>query len=950
MSPRPRRWISLLVTLTFALIGAIPSALATGPNVAFYYGHDIPVNSLGVFDWLVVEADNVDEQQQAALQAAGSELFAYLSVGEVARSRPWHGEIKAEWIRGENPAWASDIMDLSSDGWRGYLTGQRMQSLWDRGYRAFFLDTMDSYHAIAKGPAELESQRLALAEIIRLMHQRFPGVQLLFNRGFEILKDTQGLVAGVAAESLYQGWNPGTQNYREVPPADREWLSARLNEARALGLPAIAIDYVDPADKPLARATAQRILNDGFIPWVSTPELDRIGIGSVEPISRRVLVAYDGSQQKLQYAEAHRFLATPLEAMGYAVDYLDVSGPLPERDLTDRYAGMATWLLGGTAAHAARYGRWLKQQLKAGLPVAILSSWGFEPDAEVLAYFNLESVNESPKAPMKVLSKSAAMGFEAKARALAADTPGWRSADSQDGGSWFVLEGADGRRFDPVTISKAGGVALYPYVLESRDELDAWIIDPFTFLREALRLEQIPAPDLTTENGSRYLTTHIDGDGFYNISFTRGNRYAAEVILEEIIQPSPLPHTFSIVEGEIGPTGLKPKLSPTMEDIARRIFREDNVELASHSYAHPFDWSKAMKARLSNYEGITLPEGGAKTITYKLEGKGNEIPHLAIPGYRYSPEREVKGSIDYINRELAPPGKQAKVMLWSGTALPNKEDLAWAERIGVVNMNGGDTIITRDRPYVTQVSASGRPVPPYFQVYAPIQNENIYTNLWTGPHWGFIRAIESYKLTDSPRRLKPISIYYHSYSGDYPASVKALNRVYDWAMKQQPLPLFVSEYAPVVTDFQRVALARDAQGRWAVRGSGDLRSLRLSEEQGWPDLERSQGVAGVRELPQGRYVHLIPGEPVRLALTSQRPTKPHLVRSNARLLAWTQSADKIDLRLKGHLPIELEIGAIANSCRLKLGNGQTITAQAEKGTAVFKLTLKDTGNAALLCP
>ena len=31
----------------------------------------------------------------------------------------------------------------------------------------------------------------------------------------------------------------------------------------------------------------------------------------------------------------------------------------------------------------------------------------------------------------------------------------------------------------------------------------------------------------------------------------------------------------------------------------------------------------------------------------------------------------------------------------------------------------------------------------WFQVYAPMQNENVYTNNWTGPFYGFERVIRN---------------------------------------------------------------------------------------------------------------------------------------------------------------------------------------------------------------
>jgi hypothetical protein len=97
-------------------------------------------------------------------------------------------------------------------------------------------------------------------------------------------------------------------------------------------------------------------------------------------------------------------------------------------------------------------------------------------------------------------------------------------------------------------------------------------------------------PDVTTENGHRLWMAHVDGDGFLNRAELPGTPFASEVIRSQILEKYALPTTVSVIEGEIGPTGLYPHLSPELEAIARAIFKIPTVELASHTYSHPFYW------------------------------------------------------------------------------------------------------------------------------------------------------------------------------------------------------------------------------------------------------------------------------------------------------------------------------------------------------------------------
>lgn len=248
------------------------------PSTAFFYGAAVPVSALAQFERVVVEAENVKDL--GGLRTAGADVFAYVSMGEAEGWRASSRALPAELFLGDHLAWNSRIADLTQPRWRDYLIEQRMAQLWEAGYRGFFLDTLDSYQRVIKSAEGQLRQSNALAEMIRAITERFPGVKLLLNRGFAVLPETGQLAVGLVAESLFQGWNSVTQQYLPVAESERNWLLERLNSARLrYGLPVTVIDYV-PADKPqLAQDTARKIKALGFTPWVSTPGLDILGVG-----------------------------------------------------------------------------------------------------------------------------------------------------------------------------------------------------------------------------------------------------------------------------------------------------------------------------------------------------------------------------------------------------------------------------------------------------------------------------------------------------------------------------------------------------------------------------------------------------------------------------------------------------------------------------------------------
>jgi hypothetical protein len=84
--------------------------------------------------------------------------------------------------------------------------------------------------------------------------QRFPGIKLILNRGFEIVPRVRDKIQMVAAESLYRGWDANLKRYVEVPAKDRDWLLQQLQTIRERDkLPVLAIDYVAPHDRDTTR-------------------------------------------------------------------------------------------------------------------------------------------------------------------------------------------------------------------------------------------------------------------------------------------------------------------------------------------------------------------------------------------------------------------------------------------------------------------------------------------------------------------------------------------------------------------------------------------------------------------------------------------------------------------------------------------------------------------------
>jgi uncharacterized protein (TIGR01370 family) len=905
----------LLLAAHAAPVRAAPAPQST--SFAFYYGTDIPWEALGAFDVAVVEPGNVGPAGWSHRLNPDTTVAAYISVGEVHPTRSYFAQVRPEWRLGENTAWGSIVVDQAAPGWNAFYVAQVIKPLWDRGFRAFFLDTLDSFNLTAKTPEAQQRQIAGLVSLIREIKRAYPDAKLIFNRGFEILPQVHTLAWAVAAESLFQGWDAGKQEYRAVPQADRDWLLGQLRRcADDYKLPVISIDYVPPNDRALARETAKRIRALGFIPWVTNPALDMMGVGQVELLPRQVLAVHDegGHFAQLASHEIHRVGTMPLNYLGLDARYVYVNAAempqLSQQVLAGRYAGVVTWFNKGDFQETPALMKLLANARAQGVPIVMVGE--LPGDAAMDAFGKDIGPTVRLTTPLTLDKRSPHVGYEIEPQPnVASFEPSTLRPGVGD--VWLRVHSQSSGDADVIAITSWGGFAADRYWKMDlpQNSGERWAVNPIEFFRAALKVPRdIPVPDVTTESGRRLFLIHVDGDGFPSRAEIPGTPLASEVMLKEFLERYRWPSTVSIIEGEVGPRGLYRAMSPQMEGIARKIFALDHVEVASHTFSHPFYWADA--------EQGLVREGRAMG--------------LSIPGYRYDAAREITGARDYIET-LTPRGKKTRVVLWSGDTQPLETPVRLAYQAGMLNMNSGNTWMSKAEPTLTLVGPIGMMKGEWFQTYAPMQNENVYTKDWTGPFYGFERVIETFDMTERPLRLKPVNIYYHTYIASKRASIASLHKVHGWAeaqIKAHKLhPVYGSEYIERTLDWRRATVARTGAGALELRGGRYLREWRVDAPAALPAASAATGIAGHIQHESSVYVHTTgPVAQYSPASTAGVAPRFYLESANARLASWTTEGNLQQLRFEGHLPLHATL--VAPGCELQGAAGQKATRRGDR--------------------
>jgi hypothetical protein len=656
------------------------------------------------------------------------------------------------------------------------------------------------------------------------------------------------------------------------------------------------------------------------------------GGAPAQPVPRRVFVLWDSTTTaRWRETFAHQMMEMPLNRLGYVVEPVDVAGRLPGPDALAGAHAVISWLEADTVPDARAAFAFVDMATARGLRLVQIGDPAYlHGRAGAASVTTAEANRVYARAgfrlgedfvrltfDVEVLRKEPALvEFERPLDRVLPPFPVWRPLDQRTR-SLLVLR----RHARPETeshvvmLGPGGGLASFGYSHFYEPELRRrqWRIDPFAFLAAALGAGGDPVPDVTTLAGRRIFFSHVDGDGWRNITeivpWRRTRKLSSEVILDEVLLRYPdLPVTVGPVVADLHPDWCG---TDETRDVARRMFALPNVEPGSHTWTHPLDWGffdapdpgakerpflrrypgcraepskfaalfERVRRRLAAAAAAAAEADDGQAPAGDFDGQYGTIGNYNTPrSFAQGPfdvDLEIRAAADYL-ATLAPAGKTVPIVQWSGNTLPFEAVLRAARLAGLANINGGDTRYDREFNSVSYVAPIGRRVGAERQIYTGASNENTYTDLWTDRFFGYRALVDTFERTGAPRRLVPINLYYHIYTGEKEPSLKALLDNIEYVRARDVTPIFTSHYAAIAAGFYSTTVERLGPSRWRIGSRGALQTLRFDppDDSRMLDPARSTGVLGWRRDAGALYVALDPDDPAPVVALADAPAAP----------------------------------------------------------------------------
>ncbi|MBF0431479.1 MAG: DUF2194 domain-containing protein [Fibrobacteria bacterium] len=660
---------------------------------------------------------------------------------------------------------------------------------------------------------------------------------------------------------------------------------------------------------------------------------------ALPPERRYILALYNGDIEKTYSTTLiHQHAEYVLNYMGYIVEPCDITKDLPSPAELGEYAAVFSWFRSSSMPDPIRYLNWLEALLAKGIKIIMWSDPGLFENSKTQKQINLSRINrffarvgleyygEYTDNPLLVRINhmdTSLMEFERSIDRGRLKFDGYKNISSKNKSHFSLkMRNKEKKESDICVTGPQGGFVFGDYVMYEhihpglRDTLylKKFHLNPFLFFELVFQNQDKPKLDVSVNRGRRVFYSHIDGDGFSSLSHIGKNLTCIDVIKREILEHYQLPISTSFIT-----SGIHPMYRGNQEkaDLVLSIASLPNTEIASHTFSHPFVWSKAQES---------------------LYQTAYEEYHLRVPGY---PERvietEIQGSIQYLDSLAKQAGKSCSMIFWSGNCSPEKDALYVVHKNNYLNINGGEPRFDRAFNSYVYVTPLTKRVGRYRQVYTSNSNETIYTNGWTGPYSGFSKVIETFENTGHDMIYRPMNVYYHYYSGERMAGLNALKKVYDYCLSQPVNPVFTSQYIKMVQGFFSGSITKMGTDRWEIKNNGACKTIRFDSNNRVVHMEKSENVIGWSYIKDRLYVYLGEKSNSVISLTSRSYQNkiPFLVNTNTNISNWQQNNGALSFTCIPWFKPELVIAGLEPNVKYKINikqntNTQTQTTKADK--------------------
>lgn len=260
-------------TTTSERVTSPREALSSVKNFAVQFSGDYNLDAFSRYDLVIIDPDHSQRSEADSLTKRKVLPVAYLNIGEAENYRWYYSEIKPPWILGKNPNWEGHYyLDVNNEEWQNLILTKILPRIYRNEFAGVFLDMID-----IASPYLFPATREGVIQLISRIRAAYPDKLILLNNGVFLAESVAGTIDGICVESVFATYNFDTKAYVMRPAEEYEPRAVELRDLqKRLATRIFVIDYAAPGDVSTRSLVLRMSAENGFVPFVSTIELNAI--------------------------------------------------------------------------------------------------------------------------------------------------------------------------------------------------------------------------------------------------------------------------------------------------------------------------------------------------------------------------------------------------------------------------------------------------------------------------------------------------------------------------------------------------------------------------------------------------------------------------------------------------------------------------------------------------
>ena len=248
-------------------------AIRTVTKLAVQFSGTYDTDVFSHYDIVFIDPDISHASQVDTLLNRRVLPIAYVNIGEAEDYRWYYPDIKPEWMFGKNPNWPDHYyIDVNNADWQQLILDKILPRVFRKDFPGVFLDMVD-----VASPELHPSTREGVIALIGKIRRAYPDKVIIMNDGTFLVDQVSNYIDAVCVESVFSTYNFSSRTYFMRPKGESDQRCGELaGIVKRFGTKIFLIDYAAAGDATTKASVIAEARRHGFIPFVSTINLDTI--------------------------------------------------------------------------------------------------------------------------------------------------------------------------------------------------------------------------------------------------------------------------------------------------------------------------------------------------------------------------------------------------------------------------------------------------------------------------------------------------------------------------------------------------------------------------------------------------------------------------------------------------------------------------------------------------